>query len=274
MNEVLIKPTENPDVLKFVTEYNIVKENMEFTRASDLSQIPIIQEIFEIPYIEKIILGENYFAISKEKNATWENKPEELRAIIQDLLLAYPNIFVQKKKEQYSIYIEMTPNPNIMKFVANRRLAEETLEIKRGETENTFPLSEAIFKNLDFVENIFIENNFLALTRNRKALWGDVMHQTRDFISTYLQEGNPILAQNNKSAIAEIEEAIRDYILTDSGERENIKVVEYNDEQKKVKIQLIGWGDCISCLASVRSGIEAILKNKLPHLIETVETNE
>ena len=54
----------------------------------------------------------------------------------------------------YSIYAESTPNPAVMKFVANKILLNKNLEILNAEEAKHIPLASAIF-NFPFVKSLF-----------------------------------------------------------------------------------------------------------------------
>lgn len=264
----MILLNEQPDgqnVREFQTKYPIMKGETQLSETSDLSRFPFAAALFDLHFIDKITFGEKYIGLSKKEGYEWEKTEAELKTILDDLLLEFPQVVVPKKREQYTLYIEMTQNPNVMKFVANRRLIDGTTEIKRTDIATSYPLATAIFDNLKFVEKINLDNNYLFLTRNRKALWGEVMHATRDFISHYLQDGKPII-QSNSLTLERIEKVLRDEF-----KEEKISVLSYDKETKHVQVRLQGFDDCISCHASVRSGIEATLKDKLPNIIEVVE---
>lgn len=271
MYEVRIQPTEHPHTIRFETDYKMIEDQLEFNRNSDYTLAPIIKELFKFPLIKKIFITENYFAISKQENTSWEETPKAIKALLEDELLAYPHILIPKKKQQYTLYIEITPNPNVIKYVANRVLSEKPIEITRKANDGKIPLAHAILENLEYVEKVNIEDNHIALMRNRKALWGDVINETRDFIAQYLQAGNPIL-EEKISTTEKIEAVLKKYIFDSQNDSsEKCTLAGYNPETKTAQIRLLGVEDCISCQASVRSGIEAVLKMYLPEIIEHVE---
>ena len=70
----------------------------------------------------------------------------------------------------YSIYAESTPNPAVMKFVANKILLNKNLEILSAEEAKHIPLAAAIF-NFPFVKGLFLSGNFIAITKNESVKW-------------------------------------------------------------------------------------------------------
>ena len=130
MRTILIEPTENPKVMKFVADYNLIPGSLELDRDSDISEIPLAQELFNYPFVERVFITANFVAVAKQDTVEWEHVAESLKNVIEDELLANPRIYLQKKKEMIEIYAEMTPNPNAMKFVASKMLMDGFVEVK------------------------------------------------------------------------------------------------------------------------------------------------
>ena len=89
-----------------------------------------------------------------------------------------------------TIYAEMTPNPNTMKFVADHMLVEsgavvEFLSPSEAKGYSTF--AEALF-NFPFVTRIFITQNFVTVYKNEMVDWSDVSLELREFIREWLSE--------------------------------------------------------------------------------------
>jgi len=95
----------------------------------------------------------------------------------------------------YSIYAESTPNPAVMKFVSNRILVSENLEILSPEDAKQIPIASAIF-NFPFIKGLFISGNFIAITKNAGVKWDDIAMQLRVFITDFLnKEGLEIIEE-------------------------------------------------------------------------------
>ena len=73
----------------------------------------------------------------------------------------------------YSIYVESTPNPEVMKFVSNRMLADKSIEILSSEEGKEIPLVNEIFK-LPFVKSVFISSNFVSITKVDNVDWQSI----------------------------------------------------------------------------------------------------
>lgn len=133
MRQITIETTANPKVMKFVADYNLIPGSLELDRSSDISEIPLAQELFNYPFVDKIFITANFVAVAKEDTVEWEHVGESLKNVIEDQLLENPRIYRQTKRELFPIYAEMTPNPAVMKFVSQRFIVEGFIEseIKR-----------------------------------------------------------------------------------------------------------------------------------------------
>ena len=201
----------------------------------------------------------------------------------------------------YTMYPEMTPNPNTMKFVANKWLVtnDKSYEILAEERVGSpSPLAEALF-NFPFVNGVFIAGNFVTVTKSEAIGWEDIMTELRDFISEFLNtEGNIIIREEFLTGEVEVpvasgndnsEAATPKADLTDFDK----KIIEILDEHIKpavesdggaiefhsfedgiVKVVLKGaCSGCPSSIATLKGGIESLLKSMLPEVKEVEAIN-
>ncbi|AZB23271.1 NifU family protein [Chryseobacterium rhizoplanae] len=288
MRTVLIEPTENPKVMKFVADYNLIPGSLELDRNSDISEIPLAQELFNYPFVERIFITANFVAVAKQDTIEWEHVAESLKNVIEDELLANPRIYLQKKKEMYQIYSEMTPNPNVMKFVSSKLLMEGFVEVKSKEAAAEVPLAAAIFNEFEFATEVFISDNFVAVTKDNSVEWHQIMITVRALIADYLQNGgeiskiepqkheNPVEKIINRDYTEDeqkISDILNEYVApaveNDGGK---ISLMEYDESSKTAKMLLQGaCSGCPSSTATLKNGIENILKQFVPDLVERVE---
>ena len=288
MRTILIEPTENPKVMKFVADYNLIPGSLELDRSSDVSEIPLAQELFNYPFVEKIFITANFVAVAKQDTIEWEHVAESLKNVIEDELLANPRIYLQKKKEMYQVYAEMTPNPNVMKFVASQMLLDGFVEVKSRDEAAGVPLAQALFDEFDFAQEVFISDNFVAVTKNSSVEWHEVMVAVRAKVAEYLQNGGKISnieAQKHESPVEKIinreytddeqkiSDILNEYVApaveNDGGK---ISLMEYDKENKTAKMLLQGaCSGCPSSTDTLKGGIENILKQFVPDLVEKVE---
>lgn len=288
MRQITIEPTANPKVMKFIADYTLIPSSVELDRTSDISEIPLAQELFNYPFVDKIFITANFVAVAKEDTVEWEHVSESLKNVIEDQLLENPRIYKSKKRELFPIYAEMTPNPNVMKFVSQRFIVEGFIEVKSKEAADEVPLAKAIFDEFDFVEEVFISDNFVAVTRDNSVEWHQVMVAVRGFIAEYLQQGNKVSniePQKHENPVEKlinrdytddeqkISDILNEYVApaveNDGGK---ISLLEYDAENKTAKMLLQGaCSGCPSSTATLKGGIENILKQFAPELVEKVE---
>lgn len=288
MRQIIIEPTENPKVMKFVADYNLIPGSLELDRSSDITEIPLAQELFNYPFVERIFITANFIAVAKQDTVEWEHVAESLKNVIEDELLANPRIYLQKKKEMYEIYAEMTPNPMVMKFVSTKILMDGFVEVKSREEATEVPLAKAIFDEFDFAKEVFISDNFVALTKNVSVEWHEVMVAVRAFIADYLQNGgkisnlapqkheNPVEKLINRDYTEneqKISDILNEYVAPAvEGDGGKISLLEYDEENKIARMLLQGaCSGCPSSTATLKGGIENVLKQFVPELVEKVE---
>ena len=92
-----------------------------------------------------------------------------------------------------SVYAEMTPNPAVMKFVADRLLIEGGYQAElRSQNEASLcsPLAVELF-NFPFVTGIFVSGHFVSVTKDESLGWEMIVQQLREYIREWLME-NPV----------------------------------------------------------------------------------
>ena len=193
----------------------------------------------------------------------------------------------------YSIYAESTPNPEVMKFVSNRMLADKSLEFLNPSEAKKIPMIQKIF-SLPFVESIFLSSNFISIKKTNNIEWGEIILELRNFIAKTLNEDDiqnyteniEIEKDNNESekkeinsekkniTYSEIEQDIigllNEYIKPAvEGDGGAIEFDSFSDGIVKVILKGACSG-CPSSTATLKHGIESLLKQKLGEEIKEV----
>ncbi|MBP6623729.1 MAG: NifU family protein [Chitinophagaceae bacterium] len=183
-----------------------------------------------------------------------------------------------------SIYTEMTPNPETLKFVANKLLyPSKSIDFQSEEVAGPSPLAKELF-GFPFIRGVFIASNFITLTKTPETDWNDVTPSLRDFLKDYLEEGktiileDEILKQEQKQAstgddsdiVKKIKELLENYVKPavemDGGA---ISFKEYANGKVTLALQ----GSCSGCPSSMitlKSGIEGMMKRMIPEVKEVV----
>lgn len=89
----------------------------------------------------------------------------------------------------YSIYAESTPNPEVMKFVANRMLADKSIEITTLAEAKGISIVEELLK-FPFVKSIYLSSNFISVSKTGTIAWENIAMQLRIFIADHLNSND------------------------------------------------------------------------------------
>lgn len=191
----------------------------------------------------------------------------------------------------YTIYAESTPNPTTMKFVANKKLVDHSVEAKSPEEAKKINIAQKLFM-FPFVENVFLSNNFISITKNRSVEWEDIAMQLREFILDFINnnkieildnsKNNSInlnkpkkIKQSNKEIDSKIISLIDNYIKP-AVESDGGAIEFHSFENGTVTVILKGsCSGCPSSQATLKNGVEQLLKDKVGDKIkEVVALNE
>jgi Fe-S cluster biogenesis protein NfuA len=190
-----------------------------------------------------------------------------------------------------SIYTEMTPNPETMKFVANKLLYPgKSIDFPDVESAKPSPLAIELF-GFPFIRAVFIASNFVTLTKTPDTEWSDVIPTIRQFLKEYLEDNSkPIINEDEVAAIKpessnlvtaddddvvkRIKELLENYVKPavemDGGA---IQFKSYEDGVVNLMLQ----GSCSGCPSSMitlKAGIEGMMKRMIPEVKEVVAEAE
>src|SRR5580658_7177164 len=103
-----------------------------------------------------------------------------------------------------SIYTEMTPNPETMKFVANKLLYPgKSIDFPDESSAAPSPLAKELF-SFPFIKSVFIASNFVTLTKTSETEdWQDVIPPIKHFLKDYLEAGGPVV---NEEEVAKVKQ--------------------------------------------------------------------
>ena len=190
-----------------------------------------------------------------------------------------------------SIYTEMTPNPETMKFVANKLLYPgKSIDIADESLAIASPLAKELF-SFPFIKSVFIASNFITLTKaTENEDWQDVIPTIKTFLKEYLEAGGVVV---NEEEIAEIKQEATNTVHADDDDvvkrvkelLENyvkpavemdggaIQFKSYNDGIVNLMLQ----GSCSGCpssMVTLKAGIEGMMKRMIPEVKEVVAEAE
>jgi len=188
-----------------------------------------------------------------------------------------------------SIYTEMTPNPETMKFVANKLLYPgKHIDFPDEASAKPSPLAAELF-SFPFIRGVFIMANFITLTKTVETDWNDIIPTIKAFLKEYLEDNRPVVnedeivdkpvAGNEVSAddtdvVKRIKELLENYVKPavemDGGA---IQFKDYEDGTVTLMLQ----GSCSGCPSSMitlKAGIEGMMKRMIPEVKEVVAEAE
>ena len=190
-----------------------------------------------------------------------------------------------------SIYTEMTPNPETMKFVANKLLYPgKSIDFPDAESAKPSPLATELF-GFPFVKAIFIASNFVTLTKTSDTEdWSDVIPSIRQFLKEYLEDGNPVV---NEEEVATMKQTSSNEVAADDDDVVK-RIKELLDNYVRPAVEMDGGaiqfksyeagtvnlamhGSCSGCPSSMitlKAGIEGMMKRMIPEVKEVVALAE
>lgn len=83
---VYAESTPNPAVLKFVTNKKIVVSALEFKNIEEAKQAPLVQALYNFPFVKEVFLDENYVSIQKYDIVEWDDVFQEVREFIKNYI--------------------------------------------------------------------------------------------------------------------------------------------------------------------------------------------
>jgi NFU1 iron-sulfur cluster scaffold homolog, mitochondrial len=199
-----------------------------------------------------------------------------------------------------TVYAEMTPNPATIKFVADVMLINngESVEfLSKEECKDHSKFADALF-NFPFVSGVFISGNFVTVTKSAAIEWNIVMQSLREFILEWIADNEIIVekipdlrafsvADDNGTALVSeepeinteldriifelLEEYVKPAVESDGGA---IYFKSFDPPSGKVTVVLKGsCSGCPSSTATLKGGIETLLKSHVPEVAEVVALN-
>ena len=180
------------------------------------------------------------------------------------------------------VYTESTPNPETLKFVFSKMiLPGESADFPTRESaaKHISPLANNLYE-FNFVNGVFIMNNFVTITRQPGVEWNDIIPIIKEFLKAYVEAAEPIVHSQSADAktdfgadngiVDQIKEILDTYIKPaveiDGG---MISFKDYTNGIVTVELK----GPCSGCPSStvtLKKGIEGMLTRMIPEVKEVV----
>jgi Fe-S cluster biogenesis protein NfuA len=180
------------------------------------------------------------------------------------------------------IQTESTPNPNTMKFLPGQEvLGSKTAFFTDRENAAESPLASALFVLPD-IRAVFYGSDFITVTKTEASNWEILKPQILTTIMEHFQSGMPLMggsaAKPKKESSASyseseqeivdqikelIETRVRPAVAQDGGD-----IIFHSFKDGIVHLEMHGaCSGCPSSSATLKSGIENMLKHYVPEVI-------
>ncbi|MDR3626773.1 MAG: NifU family protein [Ignavibacteriaceae bacterium] len=172
--------------------------------------------------------------------------------------------------------VDLTPNPNALKFILNERLLKyETRQFHNIEEANEDPLAKGIFE-ITGVVSVFYMDKFVTIEKSKDTNWGQIQKPFINFLKTFDINSVPSekeldpLDENSDELLKQINELldhrVRPALAGDGGGLQVMGIDGYT-----VKIHYQGaCGSCPTAISGTLMAIEGLLKRDIHPAIEVV----
>ena len=277
----------NKNLASFQWNFDLDTENKKFSTVEEAKDVSLAKEMFYLPFVKSVSISKNEIILERFDIVSWEDVLDEVEKIIEKKLNSiFSDKFQMDEKIQniVTLYAESTPNPKVMKFVSNKLLTKKIYEVKKGKFKNGSKFINSIF-SFDFVEQIFLNNNYISVTLSENYNWDSHVNNFRDFLKEKLEKefdfsvvdkkevgnnnsNNQSLDKVSRQIIKIIDEYIKPSVAMDGG---NILFKKYYPKEKLVEVVLQGaCSGCPSSTFTLKNGIENMLKEMVPGKVEAV----
>lgn len=284
-----IESTQVETIIKFKANKVLTKNSYQYNNIDEAKESPLAQQLFHLPFVKKILISANFIAIERFSIVEWKDVQNEVKEQLENYLNG-GGILIKKeenkKKVPAEVYAESTPNPAVMKFVANKLLVEHNMEFKNTEEAKSSPLATELFK-FPFVKEVFMSKNYISVTKNPVVEWNEITMELREFIRSYLVDNKVVVLENagvvnrenseidiedldeiSQKIISILDEYIKPAVMADGG---NIGFKSYNEETQTVSVILQGaCSGCPSSTITLKNGIQNTLQQMLPNKVKEV----
>ena len=170
--------------------------------------------------------------------------------------------------------VDLTPNPQALKFVLNERLLNfETRQLHNKQEAENDPFAKGIFE-IEGVVSVFYMDKFVTIEKSKEANWGQIQRPFINFIKSFDKNLIPAekdikpLDENASELLKQInkilDERVRPALAGDGGGLQVLGVEGY-----KVKIHYQGaCGSCPTAITGTLMAIEGLLRRDLHPAIE------
>lgn len=286
MSYFVLQKSDDVNFMILRIKEKLISKTIFFKNVDDAKEYPIVQQLFYLPFVKSVELSENVLRVERFPIVEWVDVQDEVCQQLENYMKLGGLIKKKVGQNVITVYAESTPNPSVMKFVANKKLVSHDMEFFKNGNLKEAPLAERLF-NYVFINEIYISENFVSITIDKAKNWQDVVQEIRNYIRNYLIQNNPIvtneyskfnifkddLKEEKLSAIEkEIIKILNEYVKPAvAGDGGNIVFKSFDEKEKRLDVVLQGaCSGCPSSTNTLKNGIETMMKEMLPGKVEKV----
>jgi len=183
------------------------------------------------------------------------------------------------------IQTEETPNPQTLKFLPEKLFFDDasgigSLEFKKNQDTSACPLAKRLFR-VEGIESVFFRTNYLSVTKQANSDWHILKPEVLSLLMEHFINHSPfyngdVVANNSetdpiiKQIVEIIDTRVRPSVAQDGGD---ISFESFTDGIVYLKLKGACSG-CPSSSATLKSGIENMLKYYVPEVLEVRQYDE
>jgi len=171
--------------------------------------------------------------------------------------------------------VDLTPNPQALKFILNHRLLNaETRQYQDKDSASDDPFAKGIFE-INGVVSVFYMDKFVTIEKAKNVNWGQIQRPFIEYLKTFdvslIPEEKEIKVNDNENELLKkineiLNHRVRPYLASDGGGLEVLGI-----EGNKVMIRYQGaCGSCPSSISGTLAAIEGLLRRDLNPALEVV----
>ena len=175
------------------------------------------------------------------------------------------------------IQTEPTPNPNVLKFLPGRDVADSPTDFVNAEEAAASPLAEALFR-IEGVTSVFFGYDYVSVTREPQGPeWPTMKAPILAAVMDHFVSGAPLMhaaavaghsSAEDTEIVAEIKQLldsrVRPAVAQDGGD---ILFDAFDEETGVLTLRMRGaCAGCPSSTATLKSGVEQMMRHYIPEV--------
>lgn len=175
-----------------------------------------------------------------------------------------------------SVHLAETPNPDSRKFIMNRELVTEGSATFAQPPREDDPLLVQYLLEIPGVKSLFFIHNFCTATKIPGAEWPELQVEIGRRLQAYFAHGGAAMTppEHGFGEVTDVERRIIDVledVVRPAVQRDGGDIAFAGFDQGVVQLYMLG--SCVGCpssLATLKMGVETLLKDAVPEVKEVV----